>query len=188
MMALRCGKRPKEAITSRWRIGIIEIFGVAERLKQAHRPLLLRNVFGMLERHVEKRPAFLVDEPVGAGIDGQFRLAKRQSVRRKRKRCVPIDIPRKLIEDDDGRKPVFGAGMPGPDHASRQRQMRIPEAVSDFLIQRQRRLEPLFAAAFFEPKGIHLLRCTYLGHRFVPCTGQLTGKIKMARVPRYAGS
>jgi len=121
---LRCGKRPKRAITSAVLPDVAELLLVAELGEQQHAPVLVGQILAVLERHVEE--AALLGFEVLVEVFLQRSLGDRQGevVRGELVGMSAEHVARELVEQDHGSErgqrvvdeaPNWKLALPGPE-------------------------------------------------------------------------
>src|SRR3546814_493671 len=131
---------------------IVEIIANAERIKQPDRPLLIPQIFGMLEGQVEESPVSGCHRLIGTAIDGKPGFAQRHPVGCKRQRRAAVDIARELVEHNDSRKPAFRRLSPRLDISPGKRQVGFGKTPADILVDRIGTGKPLLARQLREPE------------------------------------
>ena len=121
--ALRCGKRPKRRITSRWLSRVADRIlakCLAQRREQADGLVLVGEVLRMLERQIDEHPLHRSKRLVEAPGDSGTRDLPRLGIGGERFRRAAMQVAGELVQQDDQRQraarrigPVIERARPG---------------------------------------------------------------------------
>ncbi len=142
--------------------GKIEMLGILKLGKELYGENLVDEIFRMLKRKVEEGASVSGNVKVGCRIQGEPRLANRQTVGRECQGRAAIDVARDLVENNDHCQPAGRCITPIWRNGRRQREMRLTKSTIALQIHLRSRLEPVPRTQFVEPKCENLIRRTYL--------------------------